>query len=197
MLLSPVPMHCSCKGNSAFSSGAKICTGGLATYEHTTRGMQMFAKDTTKGAKDSFVIHPVSSFPPFRNQGWSNDKDLSFVTNSKARSMTVNTSIWTMVAFFVCRSLVPCLKWLTGLGYVRVELVIVIHRPWMNCEAEHQSCCKHISGMPRDSWPFSLYRTSSEPNLIFGVIRPVMLKVYYCLIMTIQQSGWWICQLGT
>jgi hypothetical protein len=54
----------------------------------------MFGKDTTKVAKDSFVIHPVSSsFPPFGIQGWSNDRDLSSVPNSKAGRMAVNISI--------------------------------------------------------------------------------------------------------
>jgi hypothetical protein len=38
----------------------------LAAYEHTTRGIQMFlGRTSTKGAADSFVIHPTSS--SFRN----------------------------------------------------------------------------------------------------------------------------------
>jgi hypothetical protein len=38
-------------------------------------------RTSTKGAADSFVIHPTSS--SFRNWGWSNDNDLSSVPNSK------------------------------------------------------------------------------------------------------------------
>ena len=125
----------------------------------------MFGKDTTKGGKDSFVIHPVSSsFPPFGIQKWSNDRDLSFVPNSKAGSMAVNISICTRKRNGCFLSVVLCItdyscnlylkntnySWLSADGASDYKpasrLWIVVFQQWNRVPELLRGCKKMESG---------------------------------------------------